>query len=204
MYIIIYTHTYIFVYIYVYHRYRRSVDCFLIDQSIFHGRYRRSMSIHLLENTVDIDSRCRFTYLRIRLISTVDTDLPVWKYGRYCMDRQFQKKIGRNRPSQWIHTNKNQSTAFFRKVKKKDYWPMVPKVVRNGPGHTSTKKSWSMRGEKWSQHLSKYRHLSTDLSTRSIGHGRYRRSMPIKQRENMVDIDGRYQFTYGELQSIVD
>ena len=38
-----------------YHRCRGSVDYFLIDRSI--GRYRRSIRIHLLENTVDIDCR---------------------------------------------------------------------------------------------------------------------------------------------------
>ena len=36
---------------------RRSVDYFLIDRSIGHGRYRRSIRIHLLENSVDIDGR---------------------------------------------------------------------------------------------------------------------------------------------------
>jgi len=39
-------------------------------------------------------------------ISTVDKDSPTWKYGRYRIDRQFQQKIGRNRPSMWIHTQK--------------------------------------------------------------------------------------------------
>jgi len=62
----------------------------------------------------------------------------------------------------------------------------------------------SMCGEKRSQHLSKYRQLSTDLSTRSMGHGRYRRSMPIHQRENTVDINGRCRFTHRELRLIVD
>ena len=31
----------------------------------------------------------------------------------------------------------------FSEMSKKDHWPMVPNVVRNGPGHPSTKKSWS-------------------------------------------------------------
>ena len=56
-----------------------------------------------------------------------------------------------------------------------------------------------MRGEKWHQQLSKYRHLSTDLSTRSRSistvdadsltreYGRYRRSMPIHLRRITVD-----------------
>jgi len=59
-----------------FHRYRRWVDCFFIDRSICHGRYRQSMLIHLLENTVDVDGRCRITYSRIRSISTVDADSP--------------------------------------------------------------------------------------------------------------------------------
>jgi len=42
-------------------RCRRSVDFFFIDWSICHGRYRRSMPIHLLKTTVDIDGWCRFT-----------------------------------------------------------------------------------------------------------------------------------------------
>jgi len=32
------------------------------------GRYRRSIRIYLMENTVDIDGRCRFTYGELRLI----------------------------------------------------------------------------------------------------------------------------------------
>jgi len=61
-----------------------------------------------------------------------------------------------------------------------------------------------MGGENWSQQLSKRRYLSTDLSTRSIDHGRYRRSIKIHLLKNTVDIDGRCRFTYGELWSIVD
>jgi len=61
-----------------------------------------------------------------------------------------------------------------------------------------------MDGEKWSQQLSKCRYLSTDLSTRSIDHGRYRRSIRIHLLENTVDIDGRCRFNYGELRSIFD
>ena len=34
-----------------------------------------------------------------RSISTDDANSPTWKYGRYRMDRRFQTKIGRNRPS---------------------------------------------------------------------------------------------------------
>jgi len=43
---------------------------------------------------------------RSRSISTVDKDLPTWKYGPYLMDRRFHPKIGRNRPSMWFHTKK--------------------------------------------------------------------------------------------------
>jgi len=35
---------------------------------IDHGQYRQSIRIHLLENTVDIDGRCRFTYEELRSI----------------------------------------------------------------------------------------------------------------------------------------
>jgi len=61
-----------------------------------------------------------------------------------------------------------------------------------------------MSGEKLSRQLSKCRYLSTDLSTRSIDHSRYRRSIKTHLLENTVDIDGRCRFTYGELRSIVD
>jgi len=47
------------------HRCRRSVDYFLIDWSICHGRYRGSIWFHLRENMVDIIGRFDFTYGRI-------------------------------------------------------------------------------------------------------------------------------------------
>ena len=74
--------------------------------------------------------------------------------------------------------------------------------MRNGSGHTSTKSHGPMGGQKWSHQLSKCRYLSTDLSTLSIDHSRYRRSIRIHLLENTVGIDGRCQFTYGELQPI--
>jgi len=40
----------------------------LLTQSINHGRYRRSRRIHLLQNTVDINGRCWFTYWELRSI----------------------------------------------------------------------------------------------------------------------------------------
>jgi len=97
---------------------------------------------------------------------------------------------------------------FFREVRKKrtmtygpiwsqKWWEMVP--------DTHPQKSHGpMSCEKWSQHLSECQHQSTNLSTWSINHGRYRRSIRIHLRENTVDIDGRYGFTYRELRSIVD
>jgi len=85
--------------------------------------------------------------------------------------------------------------AFSREVRKnrtmtygpiwsQKWWEMVPDThlqKNHGP----------MSGEKWSQHLSECRYQSTDLSTRWIDHGRYRRSMRIHLPENTVDIDGR-------------
>jgi len=53
-------------------------------------------------------------------------------------------------------------------------------------------------------HPAECRYQSTDLSTRSIDHGRYRRLIKIYLPENTVNIDGRWGFTYGELRSIVD
>jgi len=41
----------------------------------------------------------------------VDSDSPTWKYGRYRIDCRFQQKIGRNRPSMWIHTKQNRSIS---------------------------------------------------------------------------------------------
>jgi len=92
--------------------------------------------------------------------------------------------------------------TFFREVRTIDlwshkWWEMFP--------DTHLQKSRGPIGrEKWSQQLSKCRYLSTDLSTLSIDHGRYRRSIRIHLFENTVDIDGRCRFTYGELRWIVD
>ena len=40
------------------------------------------------------------------------------------------------------------------------------------------------------------------LTDRSVGHGRYRRSVRFHLQDNTVDIDGRFGYTYGELRSI--
>ena len=93
--------------------------------------------------------------------------------------------------------------AFLREVMEKrtidlwshKWWEMVP--------DTHLQKSHGpMGGEKWSQQLFKCRYLSTDLSTQSIDHRRYRRSIRIHLLENTVDIGSRCRFTYGELRSI--
>ena len=85
--------------------------------------------------------------------------------------------------------------VFSREVRKKrtmtygpiwsqKWWEMVPDThLQNSYG--------PMSGEKWSQHLSECWYRSTDLSTRSIDHGRYRRLIRIHLPENTVDIDGR-------------
>ena len=78
----------------VLHRCHRSVDYFLIDRSIGHGRYRRSIRIHLLENTVDIWSTVDFTQKLVEI------------------DRRYgfiPKKIGRYRLSMCPQTKKNRS-----------------------------------------------------------------------------------------------
>ena len=77
-----------------------------------------------------------------------------------------------------INDEKWSRTHIYKKV-------IVPWVVRNGPNS--------------------YLNVDTcDLSTRSIDHGRYRRSMRIYLLQNTVHIDRRCRFTYGELRSIVD
>ena len=40
----------------------------LIDQSVSHGLYQRSVQFHLLENTVDNDGRFDYTYGELRSI----------------------------------------------------------------------------------------------------------------------------------------
>ena len=60
-----------------------SIGRFFFDRPVCHRRYRRSITINLRENTVDIDGRSRSTYGRIRSISTVDHDQPTGEYGRY-------------------------------------------------------------------------------------------------------------------------
>jgi len=78
-----------------------------------YGRYRRSIRIHLFENTS---------------ISTVDKDSPTCKYGRYRIDRGFQqksveidhrcgfipKKNSRYRPSICPHTKKKSVDGWYR------------------------------------------------------------------------------------------
>ena len=76
------------------------------DRSICHGRYRRSMLTHLLQNTVDIYSRSWFTYMKSRLISqrpsiseknrsksTVDVDSYQQKIGRPRFSGKSKKRI---------------------------------------------------------------------------------------------------------------
>ena len=90
--------------------------------------------------------------------------------------------------------------VFPRSQGKKDHdlWsPMVQEVMRNGPGYISTKESWY---HEWWEMVPTSIWMSipsTDLSTRSIHHGRYRRSTRIYLRENTVDIDDRQGFIYG-------
>ena len=101
------------------HRCHRLVDCFLIDRSICHGRYRRSMPIHLLvlENTVDIASTVD------RSKSTLDVDL----YQKKSIDRIFPKSRKKG-PLTYvpISVEKWFQTHIYQEV-------MVPYVVRNGP-----------------------------------------------------------------------
>ena len=83
-------------------------------------------------------------------------------------------------------------TMTYGPIWSQKWWEMVP--------DTHLQKSRGpMSDEKWSQHVSECRYQS--ISTRSIDHGRYRRSIRIHL---TVDIDGRYGFTCRELRSMVD
>ena len=88
------------------------------------------------------------------------------------------------------------------------------KVVRNIPGHPSTKKSWS---HKWWEMVPTHIQISTHIHwfiDRSMCHGRYRHRPSIHLRENTVDIatvnppsvdiDIDRRSTYGKIWSIVD
>jgi len=135
----------------------------------------------------------------------VDKDSHTWKYGRYRIDRRFQPKIGRNRPSMWIHT-KNKSDDFFWEVRGKrtiDLWShIVPSVMRNGPGHTSAKKLWShgwwemvptaiwmsIPIHRFIDPVDRSWSISTvDKDSPTGEYGRYRRSMPIHLQRITVD-----------------
>jgi len=115
----------------------RSISTVDIDSPTWkYGRHWRSMTIHLYENTVDIDSRYWFTQLKIRLMSHRPS---------------ISGKISRNRPVMWIHTKEKLVDRVFPRSRKKGpltYGPirgekwswthvhqevMVPCVVRNGP-----------------------------------------------------------------------
>jgi len=84
-------------------------------------------------------------------------------------------------------------------------------LVRNGPNW------WGLTGEEWSQHLSKYQHLSTNLVplVRPDWWGMVRRSQHLSKYQHLstnlsiggsvtLHVDGRYRFTYRELRLIVD
>ena len=138
-----------------------------------YGRYWRSIKIHLLENTVDIASTVDFSEKSVE------------------MDR----RCGFIPKTNWsISSEKSgkKGPLTYGPIWSHKWWEIDPDTHLqqiHGP----------IGGEKWSQQISKCRYLSTDLLTWSIDHCRYRRSIRIHLFENMVDIDGRCRFTYGEL-----
>ena len=101
----------------IFHIFRRPVDYFLIDRSIGHGRYRRSIKIQLLENTVhiastvdfikksvEIDRRCGFILKKL-----VDIDrrcaLILKTIGRLSMSTVEVDMDSKNR-EHWPHSPK--------------------------------------------------------------------------------------------------
>jgi len=102
-------------------------------------------------------------------------------------------------------SKKSVEIEFFRELEKKDHWPMVPSVVRYGPGRRSTKKSWShvwwemvptrIRTSspihRFIDPVDRSRSISTvDAKSLTGEYGRYRRSMPIHLRR--ITVDGRW------------
>ena len=172
----------------------------MIIRSICHGRYQRSITINLRENTVDIDGRSRSTYVRIRSISTVDHDQPTGENGRYRRSITIiGQKIGRYRRSITIHSEKNRSTStvdhekigrFFRQIFDKE-----DRFLR--PDFDKEDRFWRPI---FAHPLSVDQILHIHWPTR---HGQYRRSITINLRENTVDINGRSRSIYGGIRSIL-
>jgi len=75
-------------------------------------------------------------------------------------------------------------------------------VPNNGPRQSSTKNSMAPQAVRNGPNT--YTTLIHRLIDWSVSHGRYRRSVRFNLLENTVDINGRFDYTYGELRSIVD
>ena len=90
-----------------------------------YGRYWRSISIPLLENTVDINGRQGFTYLKIRSIFDQPSISPKnWSKSTVDME-SYHKKIGWYRPSMCPHTKKQLVDGRYRPSK----WTWTQKIV---------------------------------------------------------------------------
>jgi len=61
----------------------------LTDRSVGQGRYRRSVRLHLRDDTVDIDGRFGHTYGELRSISTVGSVTLTKNYGQYRRSVRF-------------------------------------------------------------------------------------------------------------------
>ena len=111
---------------------------------------------------------------------------------------------------------------FLEMINSRRKFPMAPKVVGNGPGHTSTMKSWS---HEWWEMVPTNIQVSTQIHRfidRLICHGRYRHRPSIHVRRRYygkipwrsiststvdpptVNIDIDRRSTYGKIRSIVD
>jgi len=83
-------------------------------------------------------------------------------------------------PAAFVREVRKKRTMTYGPIWSQKWWEMVP--------DTHLQKSHGpMSDEKWSQHVSECRYQSTDLSTRSIDHGRYRRSIRIHLQRITVD-----------------
>ena len=171
--------------------------------------------------TVDIDGRFNCSYGRTRSITIVGSITLEENYGRYQwsfrlivyknqsistiqVDSYKKKLVGsRYRPSKKIGRRSISTDKFAKKHKRtndlwsQQWWIMTPDIH-------PPRSEWSHR---WWELVQTHIQISTlihRLIDRSVSHGRYRRSVRLHLLEKTVDINGQFDYTYGELRLIVD
>jgi len=184
----IYIYIFLFVYIYIYIYIYISIHTYILEQGRWHDLKQGATSLwkSAPKKCADFGTELE---LERSATATVSNDF-VWRLP------------GAHHPTFWVPTANlcflvwrskclafGPGRVFPRSQEKQDHdlWShMVPEVMENGPGYTSTKESWS---HQWWEMVptSECRYRSTDLSTRSIDHGPYRRSIRIHLQRITVD-----------------